>query len=144
MTIEEPRISVALTTNNGRTSILIRRSDADDAKLDEPMRWACWYLGDIEREGYLAACQRIGTVILGLLAAPHAALLEQHPLLLPPPPEPDDLQHIVISLIHRSVREQTSAYVAALDAIFEHNPAELAQTNLPGQWPTFREAISRF
>lgn len=46
--------------------------------------------------------------------------------------------------MHRSVREKTSAYVAALDAIFAHNPAELAQTNLPEQWPTFREAINRF
>jgi hypothetical protein len=144
MPIEEPRINVALTTNDGRTSILIRRSDADDATPDEPLRWVRWGLADIEREGYLAACQRIGTVVLGLLAAPHAALLEQHPLLMPPEPEPDDLKHIVISLIHRSVREKTSAYVAALDAIIAHNPAELAHTNLPEQWPTFREAISRF
>lgn len=144
MSIEEPRINVALTTNNDRTSILIRRSDADDANPDEPLRWVCWSLADIEREGYLAACQRIGIVVLGLLAAPHAALLAQHPLLVPPPPEPDDLQHIVIALIHRSVREKTSAYVPALDAIFAHNPVELAQTNLPDQWPTFRDAISRF
>lgn len=144
MAIEEPRINVALTTNNGRSSILIRRSDADDAKPDEPLRWVRWNLDDIERGGYLGACQRIGTVVLGLLAAPHAALLAQHPLLLPPPPEPDDLQHIVISLIHRSIREKTSAYVAALDAIMARDHVELAQTNLPEQWPTFREAISRF
>ncbi|MES2757830.1 MAG: hypothetical protein V4693_10690 [Pseudomonadota bacterium] len=29
MAIEEPKINVALTTNNGRTSILVRRTDAD-------------------------------------------------------------------------------------------------------------------
>jgi hypothetical protein len=144
MAIEEPRINVALTTNNGRTSILIRRSDADDAKPDEPLRWVSLRLTDIEKEGHVGVCQRIGAVVLGLLAGPHAALLEQHPLLMPPLPEPDDLQHIVISLINRSIREKTSAYVPALDAIFVHNPAELAQTNMPEQWPTFRQAISRF
>lgn len=146
MAIEEPRISVALTTNDGRASILIRRSDADDAKPDEPLRWVNLRLADIEKEGHLAACQRIGTVVLGLLSAPHAALLAKYPLLLPPtlPPELDGLQHIVISLIHRSTREMSSAYVPALDAIFAQNHAELAHTSLPEQWPTFREAINRF
>lgn len=69
MTIEDPRINVALTTNNGCTSLLIRRSDADDATPNEPLRWVRWQLGDIEHEGYIAECQRIGTVVLGLLAA---------------------------------------------------------------------------
>ena len=41
-------------------------------------------------------------------------------------------------------QEQSSGYVAALDAIFAHNSPELAQSKLPEQWPTFREAISRF
>lgn len=47
MTIEEPRINVALTTNDDRTSILIRRSDADAARPNEQMRWVSWQLAAI-------------------------------------------------------------------------------------------------
>ncbi|WP_426175685.1 hypothetical protein [Massilia sp. TWR1-2-2] len=84
MAIEEPRINVALTTNSGCASILIRRSDADDSAPGEPMRWVSWQLGAIERAGYMAACERIGNAVLRLLHQPHAALFAQHPLLAPP------------------------------------------------------------
>ncbi|MDB5935782.1 MAG: hypothetical protein JWQ01_3126 [Massilia sp.] len=146
MAIEEPRISVALTSNNGRVSILIRRSDADDAKPDEPLRWVCWQLGAIEHEGYLAACQRIGNAVMRLLATPHADLLAQHPLLVPSDvmSDLDRLTDLINDLIQRSIRERTSSYVAAPDAIFARDATLLAQTSLPEQWPTFREAISRF
>lgn len=143
MAIEEPRISVALTTNKGRISILIRRSDADDGRPGEPMRWVCWQLHAIEQAGYMAACERIGNAVLRLLHRPHAALFAQHPLLAPPDAltELDRLTDLINDLISRSAAERTRAYVSALDAIFARHAAELAQTELPGQWPTFREVF---
>lgn len=145
MAIEEPRINVALTTNNGRTSILIRRSDADDSDQGEPMRWVCWQLGVIEGAGYMAACERIGNAVLRLLHQPHAALFAQHPMLAPPDylSELDRLTELINDLISRSAAERTSAYVPALDAIFTRHADELALTDLPGQWPTFRAAFMR-
>jgi hypothetical protein len=145
MPIEEPRINVALTNNSGRVSILIRRSDADDAKPDELPRWISWQLGTIEHAGYMAACERIGNAVLRLLHQPHAVLFAQHPLLAPPDDlsELDRLTDLINNLISRSAAESTSAYVPALDAIFTRHAAELAQTDLPGQWPTFREAFLR-
>lgn len=145
MPINEPRISVALTTNNGRTSILIRRSDADNSGPDEPMRSVNWQLGTIEHAGYMAACERIGNAVLRLLHQPHAVLFAQHPMLSPPDElsKLDRLTDLINSLISRSAAERTSAYVPALDAIFTRHADELAQTDLPGQWPTFRDVFLR-
>lgn len=95
--IYEPKIDVALTTNNGRTSILVRCSDADDAKPGEPMRWACWQFVTIERARYMAACERIGNSGMRLLHRSHAALFAQHPMLESPDAlwEPDQLTYLI-------------------------------------------------
>ncbi len=145
MAIEEPRVNVSLTTNSGRIGILIRRSDADDSRPNDSIRWISRQLSGIERAGYMAACELIGNAVLRLLYPPHAALFAQHPLLIPT----DDLSELqrLSSLIHdligRSAAERTSAYVPALDALFARHADELAQTELPEQWPTFREAFMR-
>jgi hypothetical protein len=145
MAIEEPKINVALTTNNGRTSILVRRTDADEAKPDDPMRWTCWQLATIERAGYMAACERIGNAVMRMLHQSHANLFAPHPMLVPPDElrALDQLTDLIHTLISRSADEKTSAYVPALDAIFARHGDELAQTELPEQWPTFRSVFLR-
>lgn len=143
MTIENPRINVAMTETHGQAGIIIRRSDADTTK---PLQWVHWQFADIERAGWMAACERTGNTVLRFAAQAHPELFARHPLLLPPATIPDfeDPVNLVTSLIERSVRERSSAYVAALDAIFAFHATELAQTNLPEQWPTFRERFSQF
>lgn len=145
MAIEEPRINISLSTNNGHTSILIRRNDADAASAGDPVRWLSWQLGAIEPGGYLAACQWIGNAVLRMLHPPHSALFAQHPLLVPTDElsKLEQLTSLIYELISRSAAEKTSAYVPALDALFARHPEELALTDLPGQWPTFREAFLR-
>lgn len=143
MAIEDPRINVALSTNSGRTSILIRRSDADDGLPGEPMRWVSWQLGAIEHAGYMAACERIGNAVMRLLHQAHPARFVDHPMLAPPDELTalDRLTDLVNDLIRRSASERTCAYVPAIDAILVKHAAELGQTNLPAQWPTFREVF---
>ena len=145
MAIEEPRINISLTTNGGRTSLLIRRSDADEVSAADPVRWLSWQLDAIEQDGYLAACQWIGNAVLRMLHPPHAALFAQYPLLAPRDQlsKIDQITSLIHDLIARSASERTSAYVPALDAIFAHHSADLTGTDLPAQWPTFREAFLR-
>jgi hypothetical protein len=143
--IEEPRINVALTTKDGRTSIQVRRSDADDLHSKERIRLVSWQLATIEPAGYMAACDRVGNAVWRLLHAAHPALLEPFPLLQPPDllTELEEITQLVQILIRRSVSEQTSSYVAALDAIFSFNADLLAKTDLPEQWPTLRSSFMR-
>ena len=80
-----------------------------------------------------------------MLHPSHAALFAQHPLLTPTDElsKLQQLTSLIYDLISRSSAEKTSAYVPALDALFARHPEELALTDLPAQWPTFREAFLR-
>ncbi|MFC0132284.1 hypothetical protein CR105_21380 [Massilia eurypsychrophila] len=142
--IEEPRIIVALTTKDGRTSIEVRRTDADDAQPKD-IRSVSWPLVMLAPAGYMAACDRVGNAVWRLLHAAHPELLEPHPPLKPPDmlTELEEIIQLVQTLIRRSVREQTSSYVPALDAIFKSNADLLEKTSLPEQWPTLRSSFMR-
>ena len=135
--IKEPRIYAALTAHDGRTDLLVRRSDYSSA--DKTLGWVRCNLREGEREGHHALSQRIGTVVLNMLIEAHPDEFARYPLLVPPDLSTlDRLRGLVLDLIHRTTAERTTAYVAALDAIFAHNATELAQTSLPEQWQSIR------
>lgn len=141
MPIKEPRIYVALTSNDGRTDLLVRR---DDDSHDQTLRWVRINLNDAEREGQHALCQRLGSIMLYMLTQAHPQDTAQFPWLLPPElTNLERLSDLINNLIGRSAHEQTSAYVPALDAIFTRHATELTQTSLPEQWSTFRKAFLR-
>ena len=133
---------MALTTNDDRTDLMVRRNDGDNA--DQELRWVRINLHDAEREGHHALCQRIGTVALNMLIQSHPDEFTRYPLLVPPDLSSfERLRGLVLELISRSTLEKTSAYVPALDAIFARNAAELGPTNLPEMWADIRLAIMR-
>ncbi|WP_426175686.1 hypothetical protein [Massilia sp. TWR1-2-2] len=132
--LKEPKISVALVVNEDRTILMVRRTDDDG----EPS-WVRWDLRELEREGYLALCQRVGDTALRMLSRAHPDEFAKFPLLAPPKLTAfDELCSLVVELMHRSTTEKTTAYVAAIDAIFARHCAELGQTDLPETWQSIR------
>lgn len=143
MPIKEPKITVALTTNDDRTDLVVRRNDGNSA--DQELCWVRINLHDAEREGHHALSQRIGTVALNMLIQAHSDEFAKYPLLVPPDLSSfERLRGLVLELISRSTLEKTSAYVPALDAIFAHNAADLTQTNLLEMWPDLRLGFLRY
>lgn len=69
MPIEEPKIHVALAINGERVTLMVSRGDG--CGLPSRMNWD---LHDIEHEGYLALCQRVGATVTRMLAGAHPEL----------------------------------------------------------------------
>ena len=127
--MKDPILHLGLTVNGDRVSLTMTRSDGGGIPS-----YANWDLRDVESEGYLALCQRIGNIALRKLADAHPAEFARHPLLVPPKESHDDPVGVVTSLIHRSVVQKTTAYIAAIDIMFETDAAAMSYTNLNDIW----------
>ncbi len=134
--MKDPKLLVGLNVNDERTSLTMHRSDGGGRPT-----WVKWDLCDVESGGYLAFCQRVGDIALRMLATAHPTEFAKHPLLVPPVNAADDPYSVVTSLIHRSIRQRTTAYVAAIDAIFVGDAEELDKTDLIDHWHETRESL---
>jgi hypothetical protein len=132
--LKEQNVKVALAVNGDRTTIMVRRSD-DGAGPS----WMRWDLGEVEKEGHHALCQRVGSAVVAMLAQMYPDEFASFPGLAPPDlTSLDELRDLVLGLIRRSVEEKTTVYVAAIDNLFERHAAELGQTDLPETWRSIR------
>lgn len=132
--IEDPKVQVALAVNGGRIALIVSRSDGGG--LPSRMHWD---LHEIEHEGYLALCQRVGGTVTRMLAGAHPGKFAKFPLLVPAKVSPDDdLHDIVLSLMRRSITEKTLDYAPAIEALFRCNPAEIANTSYPENWEAYK------
>jgi hypothetical protein len=134
--MKDPKLHLGLNVNDGRISLTLNRSDGGGRPT-----WVNWDLREVESGGYLALCQRIGDGALRMLATAHPAEFAKHPLLMPPKNAADDPYSVVTSLIHRSLRQKTTAYIAAIDAIFIGDAAELDKTDLIDHWREVRAEL---
>lgn len=140
MPIEEPKIHVALAINGERVTLMVSRGDGGG--LPSRMNWD---LHDIEHEGYLALCQRVGTTVTSMLAGAHPEQFAKYPMLVPPRLSPlDDLHDVVLSLMHRSITEKTTDYAAALDALFKRHADDIKQTSFVENWEEYKLRIEHF
>jgi hypothetical protein len=138
--IEEPKIHVALAVNGERVTLMVSRSDGGGL----PSR-THWDLREIEHEGFLALCQRIGTSVTRMLAGAHPDEFAKFPLLVPPKASPlDELHDVVLSLMHRSITEKTTDYAAALEALFKRHADDIKQTSLVENWASYRQTIDHY
>jgi hypothetical protein len=140
MPIEEPKIHVALSINGGRVTLMVSRSDGGGlpSRLNRDLR-------DIEHEGYLALCQRVGTAVTRMLAGAHPDEFAKYPLLVPPKLSPlDDLHDVVLSLMHRSITEKTTDYAPALEALFKRNADDIKQTSFVENWEEYKLTIEHY
>lgn len=132
--IIEPKVTAALSVQEGRTTLLVSRSD--NAGVINRLHWD---LGNIEPEGHHALAQRVGSAVLMLLANAHPAEFAKFPLLVPRVPGPDeDALDIVLSLVHRSVREKTLTYVDTIDRLLTQGDGDLGRTDVAENWATIR------
>jgi hypothetical protein len=140
MPIEEPKIHVGLAINGERVTLMVSRSDGSG--LPSRMNWD---LHDIEHEGYLALCQRVGNTVTRMLAGAHPDAFAKFPLLVPPKLSPlDDLHDVVLSLMHRSITEKTTDYADALEALFKRNADDIEQTSFVENWEEYKLAIEHY
>jgi hypothetical protein len=140
MPIEEPKIHAALAINGERVTLMVSRSDGGGL----PSRLH-WDLHDIEQEGYLALCQRVGSAVTRMLAEAHPDEFAKYPLLVPPKLSPlDDLYDVVLSLMHRSITEKTTDYASALEALFSRNADAIKQTSFVENWASYRQTIDDY
>lgn len=137
----EPRITVALTADNGDAE----EGDRADAALTIVrndgggiLNTQRWNLRRLEPHGYHALCQGLGDSLLRLLAAAHPAEFAKYPLLVPPKLDTDDPSGLVLSLINRSYKEKTADYISAIDRIFQQSADHLNETDLPVTWKDIR------
>lgn len=138
--MKDPILHFGLTVSGDRVSLTITRSDGGGIPS-----YANWDLHDVESEGYLALCQRVGNIALRKLADAHPAEFARHPMLVPPKESHDDPVGIVTSLVHRSVVQKTTAYIAAIDTMFETDAATLGNTKLADIWRDTRaNLIARY
>jgi hypothetical protein len=134
--MEDPKLHLGINVNDGRISLTMHRSDGGGRPA-----WVNWDLREVESGGYLAFCQRIGDIALRMLATAHPAKFAEYPLLMPPKNAADDPYSVVTSLIHRSLRQKTTAYVAAIDAMFIGDADELEKTDLIDHWREVRAEL---
>jgi hypothetical protein len=132
----DPKITVALAVEDDRVTLAILRNDSGGVLSN-----VHWDLRKLEHEGYQALCHRVGNAVSRMLAAAHPTEFAKYPLLVPPKPESDDPCGIVLSLIRRSYKEKTSAYVTVIDRFFDHSASELEQTDLPATWQSVRDDL---
>lgn len=131
----EPKITTALSVNEGRTTLTVMRNDGKGiisrVHID---------LAEAEREGYLALVQRVGEATLRLLNAAQPDLFARYPQLIPPAPAEETLTMAHV-LIHRSVREKTLAYVSAIDALLASGDSQVASTDIAEHWAEIRISL---
>lgn len=134
--MKDPKVHIGLNGNAERISLTMNRSDGGGRPT-----WINWDFREVESGGYLAFCQRIGDIALRMLATAHPAEFAKHPLLVPPANAADDPYSVVTSLIHRSLRQKTTTYIAAIDAIFVGDAEVLDRTDLIDHWHEVRAEL---
>jgi hypothetical protein len=140
--LAEPHITIALAEQDIGNTLVIVRSDC--ANLDAGLTSIRIDLDEAQHDGHHGLAQRIGSMALSMLQQAHLTVFANYPLLTPFDQSDFERARIVITeLLTRSNMEHTSAYVSALDTLFERNASVLANTNLPAIWPTLRETLLR-
>jgi hypothetical protein len=138
--IEEPKINVALAVNDDRVTLMVSRSDGGG--LPSRMNWD---LHEIENEGHLALCQRVGNTVTRMLAGAHPAEFAKFPLLVPPKLSAlDDLHDVILSLMHRSIKEKTLDYAPAIEALLKRHASDIKQTSFVENWASFKLTIEDY
>jgi hypothetical protein len=138
--IEDPKIHVALAVNGERVTLMVSRSDGGG--LPSRMNWD---LREIESEGYLALCQRVGDTVTRMLSGAHPAEFAKFPLLVPPKLSPlDDLHDVVLSLMHRSITQRTLDYAPAIEALFKRHADDIKDTSFVEDWESYRLTIEHY
>jgi hypothetical protein len=137
--IIKPKITIALAVNEKRHTLIVSRDDSTNV-LNGLHR----DLHDLEHEGYHAMCQRVGDVSMHMLARAHPDVFAQYPLLAPPKPPYDDPHQIVFSLMHRSIKEKTTDYAAAIEALFKRHADNPDLTSLAESWEEYKLTIEHY
>lgn len=136
----DPKIHVSLSVTGERVTLMVSRSDGDG--LPSRIHWG---MHDVEREGYLALCQRVGDAAVRMLANAHPDEFAQFPLLMPPKLSPlDDLRDVVLSLMHRSMKEKTLDYAPAIEALFERNADDISKTDYVENWASYKLMLEHY
>jgi hypothetical protein len=135
----QPNVTVALASNTEQPTLVLLTNDTTNL-----LTHYHWPLADLEKQGYAGICHLVGNAALRMLAAAHPDIFAAHPLLVPPPPIIAEPVVMITELISLSLQTKSRACLGALDLLFTHHAAELAQTGLPEAWPEIRDRILRF
>jgi hypothetical protein len=136
--VKEPQIIVGLSGANDRDSLVVRRTDGQGV-----LHYVAWDFAQIQNEGYMAFCQRVGNAALRMLADAHEETFLNYSLVMPPPPVEYNVEAIVLHLIHRTHKEKTRAYIAAIDELIARNPKDFENSSIAESWSILRiDAVS--
>lgn len=134
MAFLEPKVTAALSQRGGDT-VLTVMCDGPGAVTQ-----FSWNLANAVPDGYMALAQHIGEAALHLLQRAHSDAFAPYPTLVPPVPVEDTLM-MAYTLIHRSVREKTLAYVDAIDALVASGDPQVAASDIAANWAEIRSGL---
>lgn len=132
-------LNVGFADVPNRDVLVIRKTDSDGVVIP-----TSWDLEEIQKEGYMGVCEKIGNAVMHMLADSHKETLEKYPMLVPPKPLVSESWFMVNQLIQLSMKQKTKVYIGAIEKIFEQNPDDLKGTSMIEAWPVTKEIILRY
>ncbi len=137
--MRDPKVNVALSSLEERDSLVLVSSGESNV-----LHTLKWELGDLEKEGYMGACEKLGNAVMRLLARDHPDVFEKYPLIKPPRTLVSDPVHMVMELMDMCLKFKSKEYIPAIDEMFKRYHKELSTTSLPDSWSGIRESFLRF
>jgi arabinogalactan endo-1,4-beta-galactosidase len=137
--VRDPKIVVGLSETGERDAIVVKRTDGQGV-----LHYVAWELSQVENEGYMALCVKVGNAVLRMLAGAHEDTFQNYSLVMPPKPVDADVEGIVLHLIHMTHKQKTKAYVATIDELIRRNSTEFENSSIPESWSNLRIAALSF
>lgn len=134
--MREKVLNVGFADVPGRDVLVIMKADNDGVII--PTNWD---LAEIQKEGYMGVCEKIGNAVMYMLAESHKEILEKYPMLVPPKPLLSESWFMATQLIQLSMKQKTKVYIEAIEKIFEQNFSEFKDTSMAKAWPVTKEMI---
>jgi hypothetical protein len=130
----DPQITAALVASDGKTSLALLHTDGI-----REVAYRHFDLQEIRRHGFDALSTQVGDALLRMLAEAQPAEFNQYLLLVPPPAL--RLRSIIVTLIDRSIRKQTTDYAATIDTLLTRHAADFANSPIPGIWAAVHNGL---
>lgn len=134
--IDDPKIVVCVSTTDIMDKLVVRRSDNGGL-----VNVISWDMAEVSTEGYLALCQKIGNAALRMMKDAREDVFVRHPALNPPDNPFNDPFEIARTLMERSRKEQTCAYVSAIDSLLEREADAEYMDSLAVSWTRLRPEL---
>ena len=132
--MKDTKITGTLSASDGKTNLVLLHTNGTNV-----VEHRHFGLQEIEQQGFDGLCLKVGDAVLRMLAEAQPAEFNQYLLLVPPPAL--RLRRILLTLIDRSIRNQTTDYAATIDTLLTRHATEFADSPIPHIWTVVHRAL---